>query len=150
MSDEAKVAEKPATLPLHPMNMELAEHSRTFYRIVPAEGVTLEDFKRPEYWSHVARDLKINDKLEVLAEDGTWYAELLVRDVSQTGARVSVLMHLPLEAEDIAAPRSDLEAKHHPSVRWTVVRKADKKRLAENLADKQAALQWIANNPNAV
>jgi hypothetical protein len=144
-------AKAPTVLPLHPNNLVEAEVARRLLRVVPLVGVTLEQMKQPEYWAHVARSLQPNDKLEVLAEDGTWYAELLVRDATMTGARVVVLMYKDLD--DGGAPaleRADLDVTHHPSLKWTVIRKKDKKRLAENLPDRQAAQQWIANNPDAV
>lgn len=52
---------------------------------------SFDDIGKTDYWSHVARNIKTDDRISAFAEDGSWYAELLVRDRGDNWAKVAVL-----------------------------------------------------------
>ena len=82
----------------------IADASITWRYFAPA-GVTLEMCSRPDYWSNCIRELgqqRVNskhawNKIEIIAEDGTWEAELRV--LSATAGLVTTRVirewHLP-------------------------------------------------------
>lgn len=148
--EAAAEPDKVPVQPLHPQRKILAEQARNAWRVVPADGVKLEDMLAPGYWAHVAKDLQIGDKIEAVSEDNSQYAELLVRDVSHTGARVAVLMVKTFEGDDLPVGASGLVPQFNNALQWTVVRAKDRKRMAENLPNREAAQRWIADNPGAV
>lgn len=42
------------------------------YRAKSGEGETLAVVTAPEFWAHCAKKLRIGDKIEILADDGSW------------------------------------------------------------------------------
>jgi hypothetical protein len=77
-----KVARPGSLEPLHDASM--------VYRYVAPPGTTLADCRRPDYWRNNARECgqsRINgrpsfNRIEILAEDGTWEADLRVLSVA--------------------------------------------------------------------
>jgi hypothetical protein len=53
-------------------NFTLAEYARNIWRINALHGQSMDDFKNPESWAHVAANFKRFDEVEVVAEDGSF------------------------------------------------------------------------------
>jgi hypothetical protein len=127
--------------------MTTAEFRRTTYSVVTEGGTTVDEILRPEYWSHVARKLKPYDKIEVLAEEGTFYLELLVLRVLTGAVVVKLLNHAELESSPAAGDEDpDIEIKYSgPIKKYRVTRKSDGKVLAEGeeVATRQMAEQFV-------
>lgn len=74
------------TKPARPGSLEPLLDASETYRYVAPSGVTLADCRRPDYWRHHVRECgqtRVNgrpsfNRIEILAEDGTWEAELRV------------------------------------------------------------------------
>lgn len=83
-----------------------AEFKRNAWRASPANGETLEDVMKPEYWTHVAAQLRPLDRIEVVPEDMSFFAELLVTKCDRLFAKTVVITHVPLteEAKPAAKP----------------------------------------------
>jgi hypothetical protein len=96
-----------------------AEYERLVHGCYPPKEHTIEDLKRPEYWAAVAPKLRPWNHIEVYAEDGTWYAHLLVLAVERAHAVVHVLRYdepgWQLEVRDPPHPRPAVA--HHPQDR---------------------------------
>ena len=73
------------------------EFCRKAYRVSVPPNVKSEDLTRPAFWAHVAKDLRRGDMIEVLAEDNSFYAEVLVRSARRTDATVSMLRFQKLD-----------------------------------------------------
>lgn len=54
-----------------------------------AAGTSPEDVLERDYWAHVSAKLRANTKIFVMAEDRSWYGELLVWQTYTNGALVS-------------------------------------------------------------
>jgi hypothetical protein len=75
----------------HPTRMQEAEFARAVH-VVTADAEHLpQDLERQDYWAHVAQNLRPWTRLEVRADDGTWYAECLVLEAGRNWANVKVL-----------------------------------------------------------
>jgi hypothetical protein len=99
-----------------------------------------------EYWSEVAKDhLRPGFLIDVTPTDQTWFAQLYVRDASDTGAVVAELFRRDFEGASTMAELDEYEAEHIDNVGWCVVNKRTGKREAEGLKTKQAAAGWIAS-----
>ena len=123
--------------------MTSAEFARNVWHVHPEEGVTVEDMLDPKFWAHVAKSLKANDRIEVSPMTGSWYAELLVRGASDTEAAVGLLSWVEF---DSAAPVSEeYEVRFRGRRRWGVLRKSDGVIVAEDLAIKKMAEDWVAD-----
>jgi hypothetical protein len=90
---------------LTPSKLEQAEFSRVLFSVTPELGTTIKEVLDPTYWRHVAGKLRPRCRIEVLAEDLSYYAELLVLSCDKTWANVALLSHVVLIAEE--AKKSD-------------------------------------------
>jgi hypothetical protein len=126
--------------------LKLAEYARSIHHVTPEPGTPLREMLKPEYWAHVARKMKVGDRIEVDAEERTWFAELYVRGVTPTSVAVVIMrtveFNKPESEEDAGAEYS---AKHAGRGVWRVIRNSDKAIVQDSFPTKEAAESWIAN-----
>jgi len=125
-----------------------AEFERIIHVATPGSGHGLEEMIDPAYWAHVGPKLKPYDRIEVRAEDGTYFAELLVLACDRTWAKVHVLNWWDLSTQDVAiteaaAASSKFEIKHTPGLRWHVIRKSDRQTMHKDCQTKAEAGSWL-------
>lgn len=139
---------------LQTTRIELAEHQRNIWAVVPEAGASLDDVVKPEYWAHVAARMKPWDRIDVMPEDGSYFAELLVRDAARLYAKVTVLRHVKLDAvaSDAADETTALfdVAYVGPVKKWRVMRKADKAPLREGFQSRGDAEEWLRQHIRTV
>lgn len=131
------------------MEMQLigAEYQRQELIATPEAGTTLQEMENPEYWSHVAKRLKVWDQIEVRPHDGAWWAELLVRAVQPFAVRVHILRMVQFEDNRKAAEQADIPAGYEVVNRgtrgWAVVRESDREVLREREQSRALAVMWL-------
>lgn len=132
---------------MKPTKLFSAEHSVIVWHYTVPEGVSPDDLVTPEFWTHVAGQLRQGHRIEVSAIDGTWWGMLYVRHASKGEARVQFLQRVDLgDVEALPSAESPFEAKWRgPQVRWSVIRKSDGEVIKEHLPEKADALRYIAN-----
>jgi len=85
-----------------------ADFGRRAFVHTPADGVSVEDMLEPGYWAAVAGKLGFGDRLEVLPQNGSYHAELVVLDVGKTWAKMglvhSVLFNKKANTRQVANP----------------------------------------------
>lgn len=145
----SKTEKKPA---LKEDRFKLAEHERNMFAIVPPHGTPLEALLEPSFWANVARFLQPWDHIEVRAEDGTYWCELLVMDSGNGWAKVQTLSHVELDAVAVGAQTED----HGLRVEWKgphkkhcVIRESDKAMLKDGFSKKAEAHAWITGQIRA-
>lgn len=126
-----------AAYKLSPAKLQPAEHYRTRYAAIVDDGTTADDLQRPEFWCHVANKLRQMDVIEVLAEDSSYFAELLVLKTGIGFAKVLLLRKVDLEEH---APEEDggivaVQWKG-PHRKHAVIRKSDGEILKDSFATK--------------
>ena len=133
-------------------NFKGAEYERTVWIANIAHGLTLEDVLSRAYWSHVCAQMKPWDKVELRADDGTWYAEAIVLDCSRTWAQLHVICHENLTSADVAQSQAEIETKMSDylvkwagAAKWRVIRKSDGAVLQDQIQQKPDAVAWLAN-----
>lgn len=133
--------------------VKLAEHVRNFWHVTTPEDVAVEDIVKPEFWSHVTRQLKPLDRIEVVAETGTFFADLLVERVSTTGVHVTLLNAVQRDAAP-SETGADLEGYSiewkGPHTKFAVIRKSDGAKLKDGLAPKSTAIRWAQDHAKAM
>jgi len=149
-ADPAKVNQAQALLP---PRMKECEFERTLWVVTAHENTRPEDMLDPEYWTHVSERLRPFDKIEARADDGSWYAEFLVLDVSRRWATVHALRidHLTTKDVSLSKVMSDeytVEWKG-PAHKHSVIRKTDGAVLHEGEQTKAGAYQWLSNRLKA-
>lgn len=145
-------AEKPAQerspVSLEVQQLKGAEFERVIHRAYPPKSHTIEDMRRPAYWATVAQKLRPWEQIEVCAEDGTWFAQLLVLAVERSAAVVHVLSYHELSTADVAltalAGSEKYEVKHTPGLGWHIIRKADRHIVRDHLNTRDDAVTTLA------
>lgn len=120
-----------------------------FCRVPP--GHSRDDVLSPEYWRHVAAQLKPHNEIRVQFEDGSRWMLLLVLDCGGTWAKVKVLHDVVLddatnkEIEQLREGGDDeYEVKYvSPALRYCVVRKADGEYIYKNGQLKEDAEKYL-------
>lgn len=138
-------AKPPAPRKLLPSRFKQAELVRNVWAIVPPAGTAFEEVLDRKYWSHVSTSLKPSDRVEVLAEDGSYFAELIVRATGPQWADVSVLRKCDLDAVSLADDSAVSVEWRGPHHRFCVVRTSDKQIIKGGFAEKADANKHAAN-----
>jgi len=119
------------------------EFVRKTWHATPAEGHTFEDVLNPEYWSHMANKVKVGDHIEVLPEDQTYWALLMVTDVGRVAARVMVLHQVQFK-ENLPVPGESVPAEFEvawkgPQMKWAVIRLSDRSVVLRDFPSREEA-----------
>lgn len=129
-----------AAYKLSPAKLQPAEHYRTRYAAVVDDGTTVEDLQRPEFWCHVAGKLRQMDVIEVLAEDSSYFAELMVLKTGTGFAKVLLLRQVTLEGAVQDDEDSPVVVQWKgPHRKHSVIRKTDGAVLKDGFATKGEA-----------
>ena len=105
-------------------NLMGAEFARQSFRATPPAGTKIEEMLVPEYWAHVARKLSPYDTIEVVPEDGSFYARLFVVNSAKLWAKMHKLEYVELAVQNKAVSTDKYEAKFFgPTVKWRVANK---------------------------
>lgn len=132
---------------------ESAEHQRNLWCAVPEAGTPFEAVLTPAYWAHISARLRPWDRIEVMPEDGSYFAELLVQDAGRLYAKVAMLRHLKLEMVEVRGEDggADYEIKWAgPVKKWRVMRKSDKAELRDRFSTQGEASSWLAQHIKTV
>lgn len=127
--------------------IKLAEYVRNIFVINPEPNVKLEDMLQPAFWSHVAAKLHPSDRVEVIAEDGTYFAEFYVVSCGRNWAKVSLMRMHDLSEDE---PKTEKPASGEYEVQWAggqekarIVRLVDKQVIQSGFASKKEAAEWL-------
>jgi hypothetical protein len=132
--------------------LQQAEYQRTVYRVVPELSTPYESLFDPQYWAHVSAKLRPGDRLEIEAEDGSYYAELRVMDAGTLYARVAELKKVDFDDGSVSGDQpvlSGYEVKWRgPILKWSVLRGKDA--IHDGEQSKGAANSWLAEHIKVV
>jgi hypothetical protein len=132
---------------MKPTVLQPAEYSVTSYSHTPSAGEGIEDALKPEYWSHVASSLRVGNRIELLSEDGSWWAMLIVRAASKTDAVVQALQYVPLGADAVDLGDAPYEVRWRgPKAKFGVVRKSDAEVMRDGFAVREHAEAWMVSH----
>lgn len=89
-------------------------------------GVLYEDVLKPRYWANVVPRARVAALINVLADDMSWYAELIVAAKYPGGLDVRPLRHTVIPRSSVATPESQYEIRYGGlNALWQVVQKSD-------------------------
>ena len=142
---------------LGPTAFAPAEFKRIIYSGIAERGVRPADVLDPSYWAYHAASLKPWDRVEVRAEDGTWYGEYLVLESSRTWAKMFPLRVVMLTPADVAetqaakaneasASEDSYQIKFRGPRKWSVIRRSDNAVMVEELGSDKSAKDWLTNH----
>ena len=130
---------------LAPNRFELSINGirHNIFRVTPEMGTAPDALLDPHYWAHVSTKLSIGNIIEVMAEDGSYFAELLVRDVGNLFAKVAFKNPVTIFSndEDLVTPVGYEVKWRGPKARFGVVHGKDV--LKDGFVDKAEAHAWL-------
>lgn len=130
---------------LHFGKLQQIEMAEVSYRATIPAGVLVEDVVRPSFWKHYAKQLKINDTICALWEDGSQEVDLRVRHVANGEVRAVIRHHIVYDEVDEA----DLSTDAHevvwkgPSAKWCVINKDTKAVVKDKINSKVEASEYM-------
>lgn len=131
--------------------IQLAQHMRNVWYVTPEFGTPIEALLEPQFWAHVSAKMKPRDRIEVDAEDGSYFVELRVEDAGRLFAKVVVLRQCDftvVEAQEQAPEYKVMWA--GPHAKWRIVRAVDKGLVKDGLETRQAAEQYLVSHAKAM
>ena len=133
---------------LGPGRFDLAEQKRNIWRVNPEDDTPLEAVLEPSYWTRYVNRLRPYDIIEVINDQATYFAKLMVLQVGITTAIVKQLECYEL-VPDIDMPE---EASARYEYKWrgprghSILDKKTQAVVQEKLPSKEAAAQWISEH----
>lgn len=141
--------------------LQLAEFQRLRFAVTLPAGDTLEDAMKQDYWKHCATKLKPKSIIEVVPEDGSFYAELFVTASDTTWARTALIMAVTFnESAAKQASKATKALKATPvdegdehyvdwggnTAKGRVIRRADKQVVKDGFPSKADAIAWMLDH----
>jgi hypothetical protein len=139
-----------ATIPDHllPARIVRAEVARTTWFLPVVRGTTREMVLEPDFWVHLGGKLKVDDRVEVVAQDGTFELDLRVASVDARGFWVQMRLLgewiEPVAAgKKVAAPRPWPDAEGYrvewggPVHKWRIIDQAGQ--IVDKMLSSEAA-----------
>lgn len=143
-----------------------AEQVRNAWRATPEHGTMPDDMLDPSYWVYVAEKLTPFDRIEVVAQDRSFFGELLVLGGNKVSANVRWIQFIDLlssqenpgqqgekvepkrvnTASEDSAPSYKIEW-GGPQHKWRILRASDKAIMSKGHVDENSAKKWIRENP---
>ncbi len=131
--------------PLHRGKFKQAEAYRITYLITPAAGTPMKRILKRDYWTNIAPVLTKAAKIEVVPEDGEYYAELIVTAFGKNWA--DVVLHGEVTYLNRGEPipeDSEFFIKYRGVISGhAVIRKSDKQVIKDGFQTWAVAKQWL-------
>jgi hypothetical protein len=153
----AKIEAKPEAKPVqlrqtHQGRFKLGGHYTQDWEVCVEPGTTLDDLLKPEFFCHVAKQLRTFSKIRVLPDDASWYAELIVRSAGTNWARCSLFKFVEFDAV-----QPEAQAVEYAKVGWggpsqkhRVVRISDGAVLSKDHESSEIAQAWLKDHLKAL
>lgn len=131
--------------------IQIAKHMRNVWYVTPEHGTPVEALLEPQFWAHVSAKMKPRDRIEVDAEDGSYFVELRVEDAGRLFAKVVVLRRVDLQPTEQVEQPSDYKIMWAgPHAKWRIVRSKDKGLVKDGLETRTAAELYLASHAKAM
>lgn len=148
MISTAPAPEDRKLVPADPQRFQGAEFKRAQYILDASEGTRPEDLAQPAYWVHLGEKLRPWAEIMVRANDGLWYARLIVLEAGRNWAKVHIEQVEHLSTAEVAITQADAmspyEVKYRgPHNQWSVIRKADAAVVHEGSPTIDGAVAWL-------
>lgn len=126
-----------------------AEYDRNTFFVSVGPDVSMEDVLTPRFWAHHVAKLKVNTKIEVVAEDGSFDLELRVVKTGVGYVHVRVLREWKRVSAPAAEQVPDVSetdipegyiVNHAPKTKWRFLTEEPKLEIARDFATKEHAI----------
>ena len=148
--------EQTENLPTHHVykahgDLQLADEVRAVHHLWAPPGSTLEQATNIRSFAHIAHNLRPNGEIIIRAEDGTFYARVLVLAVRNYDVKVMVLEHIKLKGDASIAVDSEYDVSYiNGRYKWGFKRKGASDWIIKELATEQEAQAALADHRKAI
>jgi hypothetical protein len=127
--------------------MKQAEFVRTVWHVTP--DCEVEEMLKPEYWVHVAPQIKPGDRIEAIPADRHFFAEFMVLGSASNWVKVELMRKVVL-IEDIETVEEDgfKVSWGGPAQRWRVTQ--GKEVLSKDHDTKELAMAWLKDHKKEI
>ena len=138
-------------VPLLACRLRTLEQANTQWAVVLPAGTPFNTVLDEKYWSNVAAQFKMFDRIVVNADDGAFTGTLHVRAAGRGWARMAVLDYHELGAA-VPVKESDTHtvAYRGAYAGWCVVRRADSEVIKDKFQTAEDARAWMAGHLRAL
>lgn len=147
-------AKNKSAVHIAPSQFKQTEFVRQSLTIIAKPGQSIKDIMEPNAWATISPKVRGWDKVEVIAEDGSYVAELFVVQVSKLWVRTALVNFTDLSKEDRAeddGAEDDYLVRYRGTIKkWCVVRKEDDSNVAEGLESREDAVKSLLNYEKAL
>ena len=121
------------------------------FTCTPSGGVTKDEIMEPTFWAAVCSGVQPFAIIQVMPEDSSFYARLLVRSVGPSSLKVFMLEYhdLDVAVEEPEAPAYTV-GWAGPSAKYRVTRTVDKRVMIDGFVTKDEANTWISEQMKAL
>ncbi len=123
-----------------------AQGARNIHRYIMPREDQLADLLETDYWGHVQARFNVNDRIEVNPDDGSFYAELMVRSTTFGYVVTAVINFVEFDGpvNKLTVPEEYLIKFDGPYLKWQV--KRFDQVMVEKLETKDLAQTWLKNH----
>lgn len=130
---------------IKPSQFQPITHSVQRVEVIAEPGQTLEDFLNPRAWATVAQQVRPWALIDVISEDGLFYARLFVKSTTRQTVHVEVLLHKEMDKATKEREYSDYKVEYLGQVKkWCVVRKEDNSTISDGNEAQEDAMRELA------
>jgi hypothetical protein len=131
---------------LYTKHLQLAESARNKCRLVVLSGMSIADLVKPSAWVHMSTSSMIDKGtiVEVLADDMSWYAELLVRSVERGVSVTVAVINGPVVFGANEKIPDGVTIEHRSRSGWCVIKSG--KTINSGNDTKESAIAWATSH----
>ncbi len=135
---------KRSLVEIKPSQITPTEQQILNFTIIAKPGQTIEDIMEPKAWASISPRVEVWSRVNVIAEDGSYLAELHVTSVSRQWVATTLLSYHDLTEKDKDKPALEVLELHEvkwrgPILKWCLVRKEDDSNISEKMETKEQA-----------
>jgi len=127
-----------------PTNIEESTYARTIWQVKPEIMVTVKDMLEPDFWAHVAKQLRAGDRIEAIPSDRHYFAEFFVLAASTNWAKLVLLREVTIIKNNDKTVTDGFTVAFAGAHKWRVTRGDEI--LSKDHDDKASASKWLAEN----
>lgn len=132
----------------------LAETARNIFQATVEPDISREDLLEPEFWKHVSKSLRPYSRIEVVTDDGRFFAELLVLNAGDNWASVQELRYIELGLTDAIKQASAMDKFEvnwkGPHRKFAVSRKSDNEVIKDRMETKEEAFRFLSEHVKVI
>ncbi len=127
-----------------PTTIEESTYARTIWQVKPEATVKVNDLLDPDYWAHVAKQMRAGDRIEAIPDDRHYYAEFFVLAASTNWAKLILLRETTLIKDHEKSVTDGFSIGFAGPHKWRVTRGTEI--LSKDHDDKDSAAKWLAEH----